>query len=72
MTGKMIRKALFIDGAWAAPAGAGIIAVTDPATAVNSNASADMPLAVATAPIPPSRLARRSSKQATVGLEMRE
>ena len=32
MSGKMIRKALFIDGAWAAPAGAGVIAVTDPAT----------------------------------------
>ncbi len=34
--------------------------------------SADWPVAVATAPSPPSRLAMRSSKAFTVGLEMRE
>ncbi len=33
--------------------------------------SADCPLAVATAPIPPSRLAMRSSNAATVGFPMR-
>jgi acyl-CoA reductase-like NAD-dependent aldehyde dehydrogenase len=32
MTGKMIRKCLFINGAWVTPAGAGVISVTDPAT----------------------------------------
>jgi acyl-CoA reductase-like NAD-dependent aldehyde dehydrogenase len=32
VAGKMIRKSLFINGAWAAPAGAGVISVTDPAT----------------------------------------
>jgi acyl-CoA reductase-like NAD-dependent aldehyde dehydrogenase len=32
MTGKMIRKSLFINGAWVTPAGAGVISVTDPAT----------------------------------------
>lgn len=43
-----------------------------PAKAVKHSVSAACPLAVATAPIPPSRLAIRSSKAATVGLEMRE
>ena len=38
------------------------------ASEVNSSVSAACPLAVATAPIPPSRLATRSSKDATVGL----
>jgi hypothetical protein len=35
---------------------------------VKSRCSAAWPLDVATAPIPPSRLATRSSKEATVGL----
>jgi hypothetical protein len=38
---------------------------------VNSSVSAACPLLVATAPIPPSRLAIRSSKAATVGLPSR-
>ena len=43
-----------------------------PARAAKVMNSADMPDAVATAPIPPSRLAMRSSSAATVGLPMRE
>ena len=39
---------------------------------VNSSVSAAWPLPVATAPIPPSRLATRSSNAATVGLPSRE
>ena len=39
---------------------------------VNSSVSAAWPLPVATAPIPPSRLATRSSNAATVGLPRRE
>ena len=39
---------------------------------VNSSVSAACPLPVATAPIPPSRLAIRSSNAATVGLPSRE
>ena len=39
---------------------------------VISSVSAAWPLAVATAPIPPSRLATRSSNAATVGLPRRE
>jgi acyl-CoA reductase-like NAD-dependent aldehyde dehydrogenase len=31
VSGKMIRRSLFIDGARVAPAGAGVISVTDPA-----------------------------------------
>ena len=41
------------------------------ARAVTVRNSAAWPLAVATAPMPPSRLAMRSSKAAVVGLEMR-
>ena len=44
----------------------------DCASAAKTRNSADMPEAVATAPIPPSRLAMRSSNAATVGLLMRE
>ena len=43
-----------------------------PASAANTRNSAAMPDAVATAPMPPSREAMRSSNAATVGLPMRE
>ncbi len=43
-----------------------------PASAAKVMNSALIPEAVATAPIPPSREAMRSSKAATVGLPMRE
>jgi acyl-CoA reductase-like NAD-dependent aldehyde dehydrogenase len=54
VTGKMIRKSLFIGGAWVAPAGAGVIAVTDPATEeiigeVPEGTAADIDAAVAAA-----------------------
>ena len=42
-----------------------------PARAIMTRSSAAWPLEVATAPSPPSRLAMRSSKAATVGLPMR-
>ena len=42
-----------------------------PAMAVMARNSAAWPLAVATAPIPPSKLAMRSSNAAVVGLAMR-
>jgi hypothetical protein len=43
-----------------------------PTSAANVMNSADMPEAVATAPMPPSSEAIRSSSAATVGLPMRE
>ncbi len=43
-----------------------------PASAAKVRNSAACPLAVATAPMPPSRLAIRSSNTATVGLAMRQ
>ena len=42
-----------------------------PHSAANTSSPADWPLAVATAPMPPSRLAIRSSNAATVGLPSR-